>query len=213
MGSINRFFIYDTQHIKMEVQYLDQTVHPHRVLKKIPGKQEDRSVINHDELGRMICFERRDIVSDVLKVFLKFMKEVNMMANFGGEEIDWDPSKDENCVNKIAPMEKDVHPRQIGIAFFSLAANVIANWEDAYLKACKEFIQKMKEQGEEKEQMKEQGEEKEQMMTPSEPSTSDTQPSHSDPEEPPKISDQNELPDPSQTESKCFQDAWDAMQA
>lgn len=161
---------------------------PRRTLKKIPGKVEDKSVIHHEELGRIISIERRDIVADTLKVFLKFMKEVNMMANFGNEEIDWDPSKDEDLITKIAPLPKDVHPRQIGIAFFSFAGNVVANWEDAYLRASVEYMNDLKK--------------REKTDMPDE---------HPGPEEQPKTCDQTELPSPLQNESKCFQDAWDAL--
>lgn len=124
----------------MEVELTENDVATKRTLKKIPGKPTDRNVIDHEELAKIISYERRDVVCEILRCFIKFMKEVNMMANFGGEFIDWDPSKDEDTALKIAPLPKDVHPRQIGIAFFSFASNIIANWEEAYIKACIEFM-------------------------------------------------------------------------
>lgn len=180
-------------HFKMEIQFLDPTAPSKRTLKKIPGKQEDRSVINHEELAKIISFERRDIVCDVLKVFLRFMKEVNMMANFGGEEIDWDPSKDPNLLNQIVPLPKDVHPRQIGIAFFSFASNIVANWEEAYLKASIEFMKSSQTKQTER----------------SENSGNDYE--RQDLEELEQTSSHSEQPHFLQNESKHFQDAFSSL--
>lgn len=174
----------------MEIELFPADVATKRTLKKIPGRKEDRNVINHEELAKIVSFERRDIVCDVMKSFIKFMKEVNMMANFGGEFLDWDPSKDEDTELKIAPLPKDIHPRQIGIAYFSFASNIIANWEEAYLKACVEF---MNQQSSEK------------------ISEHDTHHERIDPEELRKTLHHEKLPFPSQNESNHFQNASDDL--
>jgi hypothetical protein len=186
----------------MEVQFLDPEPPVKRTLKKIPGRQDDIHVIDHETLAKIINFERRDIVCDILHCFLKFMKEVNMMANFGGEYIDWDPSKDADTIDRIAPLPKDLHTRQIGIAFFALASNVVANWEQAYLKACIEF-------------MKEQTAEDQKEESPPQAGTreNDTSDECQDLEERLQTFDQTSMPLPSQNGSKCFEDAWDDFHA
>lgn len=138
----------------MKVNFLDvEPLGETREISKIPAKENDEHQVDFDAFGGIITFSRRDIVSDLLKVYLKFSAECNLMSNRGGETVD---SKLGFDYETITFGEKDLHPRFIGYAFFSMASNLIGNWEDRYLDICKRLTEEEKrKQTDEEEEQKE----------------------------------------------------------
>jgi hypothetical protein len=125
-----------------QVKWIEEKIeHPSetRILSKIPGKEENVEIPDHAELGKIICFARKDIVRDFMISYLKFFAECNLMANKGGESV---PSSTGETLDEIAFGNNDLHPRHIGIAFFDFASNAVANWEDSYITLCRELIER-----------------------------------------------------------------------
>lgn len=127
--------------LRFDLTHSDPSDPQTRIIQKIPGNPENVHIPDHTKLGQIICFERRDIVSELMQVYLKFFAECNYMANKAGEEVTY---KQNHTLEEISFGKNDLHPRHIGISFFSFASNLVANWEDRYIALCKQAIEELK---------------------------------------------------------------------
>jgi hypothetical protein len=130
----------------LKVEMIEQIQECTRLISKIPGSKENQHIPNHAQLGQIIAHSRRDIVADLLHVYLRFMHECNLMANCGGETIEWSETEAKKAFEVVTPKKNDLHPRHVGIAFFDLASNLVANWEEAYINMCKDFLKEITEE-------------------------------------------------------------------
>jgi hypothetical protein len=124
--------------VRFDLTYSHPSDPETRVIQKIPGDAANKHVPDHTRLGQIICYERRDIVSQFMQVYLKYFAECNFMANRSGETV---PFTQNHTLEEISFGKNDLHPRHIGISFFSFASNLVGAWEDKFMELCKSAME------------------------------------------------------------------------